>query len=551
MWTANRAPTRPQRTGSIHSIASVHSAHSRPSSVASTYLSRQPSRSGYESDQSSDTLNEEDFIGSMPTMWQTQRQESGSAVSRLSQKFVNAVSGPPPTVAPLKPSTPQNLSLPRRDMENDMRSRASTTSTLNGEDHDFEFPEKTPTNKSFSSADRSIPYYTGVEPAPLTRKLNIVVKATTKAPTSTKGRSDKSIPYFTGIEPAKGHSDKYIPYFTGIEPAPLSPLKGVIEKSSSSSRPNRPMGPLESQLAALMSKVMQIESGNPIASVTPKEHEGMKARIKTLEQEKLSMTKRYEAIWAIRDDDVANNVKIRGELAKARRDLEAMTRLRDEDLANVQAVRLKLADTTRQLDRLKAQGAGAGASGRVSPSRGGRPPSMFLERRDTTDLFAAAKAAALEQRALEMEKRNADLLAQIETLKGGAGHDDLNRVAAHKAWQEHVATLENKMRMKDTEIANLRLAKSQSQSAPQHAPAPAPAAPSGAAPATAGAGAVDWHRVEAIHEAHADYRERMGGKLQVLRAEKESLQRKLDSKEDECHALEFQVKKLQRRVGVA
>ena len=122
---------------------------------------------------------------------------------------------------------------------------------------------------------------------------------------------------------------------------------------------------------------------------------------------------------------------------------------------------------------------------------------MFLERRDTTDLFAAAKAAALEQRALEMEKRNADLLAQIETLKGGAGHDDLNRVAAHKAWQEHVATLENKMRMKDTEIANLRLAKA--QPAPSHAsapaPAPAPAHASAPAHAAPSGGAVDWHRV--------------------------------------------------------
>ncbi|KAF1972988.1 hypothetical protein BU23DRAFT_368957, partial [Bimuria novae-zelandiae CBS 107.79] len=292
-------------------------------------------------------------------------------------------------------------------------------------------------------------------------------------------------------------------------------------------------GPLESQLAALMSKVMQIESNNPVASVTPKEYADMKARLETLEDEKRTLAKRHEAIWALRDEDVANNIKIRGELARTRRELEAMIQLREEDLANVQAVRLKLADTTRQLDRMKAQC--TGPSGRISPSRGGRPPSMFLERRDTTDLFAAAKAAALEQRALEMEKQNTELRNQIETLKGGAGVNDLNRVTAHQAWKDHVASLEAKLQAKDGEIAQLRAAKA--------APAPAPVPSGGASMAS---GAVEWHRVEAIHEAHADYRERMGGKLQALRSEKESLQRKLDSKEDECHELEFKVKKLER-----
>ncbi|KAK3217062.1 hypothetical protein GRF29_1g1825837 [Pseudopithomyces chartarum] len=529
MWTANRAPARPQRTGSIHSIASVQSAHSRPASVTSPFLSRQTSRSGYESDQSSDTLNEEDFAGAMPAMWQGQRQETGSAVSRLSQKFTSAVSGAAPLVLPLKPSSPpQKLNLAKMDMENDTRSRSSTVSTLGGDEPEFEFPEKTPTNKSSSSTDRSIPYYTLDEPAPLTRVLKIVETASKNVGTINS-------------------SDTSIPYFTGIEPAPLSPLKNVVEKPSSSSQPTRARGPLESQLAALMSKVMQIETSNPVASVTPKEYDDMKARLKTLEEEKRTWTKRHEAIWALRDEDVENNIKIRGELAKTRRELEAMTKLRDEDLANVQAVRLKLAEATRQIDRLKSQG--AATSGRVSPSRGGRPSSMLFERRDTTDLFAAAKAAALEQRALEMEKRNTDLLQQIETLKGGAGIDDLNRATAHQAWKEHVASLEAKLQAKDTEITQLR-------SAAKAAPAPAPApisvsvpapAPFGGASATAGA--VEWHRVEAIHEAHADYRERMGGKLQVLRSDKERLQQKLDAKEDECHALEFQVQKLQRRVG--
>jgi hypothetical protein len=109
-------------------------------------------------------------------------------------------------------------------------------------------------------------------------------------------------------------------------------------------------------------------------------------------------------------------------LAKARRELEATKALRDEDLNNVLIVRAKLAEKTRELDRLQAQ---TGQTGRTSPIRG--RPASYLERRGTSDLFVAAKTAALEQRALELEKRNSDLVAQIETLKGGAGIDDLNR----------------------------------------------------------------------------------------------------------------------------
>ncbi|KAJ4358615.1 uncharacterized protein N0V89_003199 [Didymosphaeria variabile] len=513
MWTANRAPARPQRTGSVHSIASVHSAHSRPSSVVSPHyqLSRQQSRSGYESDQSSDTLNEEDFNAPMPAMWQTKRQESGSAVSRLSQKFATAI-GTSPVVTPLKPSpTLHKSDIMRMEFDDDARSRASTTSTLNGDEHDFEFPEKTPTNKMFGAGDRSIPYYTGVEPKPYTRKLKI-------------------------IEESSSATDKNIPYYTGIEPAPLSPLKNIIERPSAAPASRRAMGPLESQLAALMDKVSQIESNNPIASVTPADYATMKARLETLEAEKKTWQKRHEAIWALRDEDVENNIKIRGVLAKTRRSLEAMTALRDEDLANVQAVRLKLAEATKQVDRLRSQG--PPASGRASPNRGGRPPSMFLERRDTTDLFAAAKAAALEQRALEMEKRNSDLRAQIETLKGGANIDDLNRMTAHEAWKDEISSMASKLKVKDAEIAELRAAKAAS----------APSAPSGAPSTTAGH--VAWHRVEAIHEEHASYRERMGGKLAVLRSEKEGLQKELHRREDECHALEVKVQSLQRRANI-
>jgi hypothetical protein len=70
-------------------------------------------------------------------------------------------------------------------------------------------------------------------------------------------------------------------------------------------------GPLESQLAALMSKLIYIEHQNPAVSVDPQEFQDMQKRLKVLEEEKKTWTKRHEAIWALRDEDVENNIKIR------------------------------------------------------------------------------------------------------------------------------------------------------------------------------------------------------------------------------------------------
>jgi hypothetical protein len=278
-------------------------------------------------------------------------------------------------------------------------------------------------------------------------------------------------------------------------------------------------GPLEMQLASLMSKLIHIEQANPVAAVTPEDYSEMTKELKALREEKKSWTKRHEAIWALRDEDVENNIKIRGMLAKARRELEGMTKLRDEDLINVQVVRNKLAEATRQLERERGQ------NGRSSPSRG-RPGSMMMERRGTMDLFAAAKAAALEQRALELEKRNQDLLAQIETLKGGANIDDLNRMTAHQAWKDTVSDLESKVKSKDSEIARLRSGGA-----------------SGSSVTVSSGTGIDFARIEALHEEHSNYREKVGGKMQALRSEKEQL-------EKENHALEVKILSLQRRVSL-
>ncbi|KAH7381650.1 hypothetical protein BKA66DRAFT_419104 [Pyrenochaeta sp. MPI-SDFR-AT-0127] len=303
----------------------------------------------------------------------------------------------------------------------------------------------------------------------------------------------------------------------------IKPISTVVIESTNSEptspipAPHKP-GPLESQLASLMSKLIYLEHMNPTVSVQPKEYEETQARLKALDEEKKGWWKRHEAIWALRDEDVENNIKIRGMLAKCRRELEATQILRNEDLLNVQTVRSKLAEKTRELERLQAQ------NGRASPSRG-RPGSVF-ERRGTTDLFTAAKIAALEQRALELEKRNSDLVTQLESSKGGMDIDDLNRVTAHKAWKDTVDDLETKLKAKDAEIARLQ--------------------PNGVSAGTS----MDWYRIEALLEEHASYREAVGGKLQALRSEKETLQRDLHRKENECQAMELKVQILQRRVSV-
>ena len=299
-------------------------------------------------------------------------------------------------------------------------------------------------------------------------------------------------------------------------PAMLYADEATDEPMSPAPAPHIP-GPLESQLAALMSKLIYIERSNPVAAVEPAEYQEMTARLKKLEEEKTQLWKRHTAIWALRDEDLENNIKIRGLLAEKDRQLEAMTALRDEDLVNVQVVRNKLADKTREVERLQSQ------AGAKSPTRG--RPGSFIERRATNDLFAQAKSAALEQRVLELEKRNSDLVAQVETLRGGASLDDLNRTTAHQAWKDHVADLEAQLKAKDVELA-----KQQSDSATETKPS-----------------ASEWSRIEAIVQDHGAYRESMGAKLQALRSEKEALQKLLHAREDECHALELNVQSLRRR----
>ena len=123
---------------------------------------------------------------------------------------------------------------------------------------------------------------------------------------STLDGNEEDVPY--PLKKSLAHSAIKMS-LTGQEPASPAPA------------PHIP-GPLESQLAALMSKLVYIEQANPILTVKPEEYEQTMARLKALEEEKKLWWKRHEAIWSLRDEDVENNIKIRvsardNELAKA------------------------------------------------------------------------------------------------------------------------------------------------------------------------------------------------------------------------------------------
>ena len=111
-------------------------------------------------------------------------------------------------------------------------------------------------------------------------------------------------------------------YMERIEkkPTPKLPARKEMhgdEPQSPAPAPHIP-GPLESQLAALMSKLIYLEHENPTISISPKEHEELQKRLNVLEEEKKHWWKRHEAIWALRDEDVENNIKIRVRLSSLR-----------------------------------------------------------------------------------------------------------------------------------------------------------------------------------------------------------------------------------------
>ncbi|KAL1863399.1 hypothetical protein Plec18167_000493 [Paecilomyces lecythidis] len=318
----------------------------------------------------------------------------------------------------------------------------------------------------------------------------------------------------------------------------------VPEPEYHAAEPPRIPGPLEQQLSALMSKIIYMERENPTISVSPEEYQAMQDKIKTLEAEKAAMTARYEALFALRDEDVANLIKVRVLLAEERWEHANIRKLRDDDLGNVISLRNRLAEATRKIEILEKSG------GRVTPPR--RPRSIVsiegrnaivresmerrntLERRDTleqkntTDLFQAARTAALEQRALELEKANEDLQRQMAAMKLEGPSPEVEQ-----RWQDRVSELESQLRQKEDELSQA----SQIQ-LPQQPPQPLQP-PTTTDPMT-------WNRIEGMLDENAKYREKMAQKMQQLRSEKEILQRELHQREDENADLEAKVEKLQR-----
>ncbi|OJD26233.1 hypothetical protein ACJ73_02386 [Blastomyces percursus] len=282
--------------------------------------------------------------------------------------------------------------------------------------------------------------------------------------------------------------------------------------SEGEEEPERIPGPLEKQLSALMSKIIFIEQANPTISISQEEYEALQERVKVLEAEKAATAQRHEAIFALRDEDVANLRKVRILLAAERREHAAFRKLRDDDLKNVIVLRGKLCDEIRKVERLER----AGGQGQLTPPR--RPKSnISFERRDISDLFQAAKNAALEQRVLELEKANENLMSQL----AAATQNNAFRATTDKAWRTAVDEVESKLRQKEEELAEMRRS------------------------SVASTG-MDWNRMEALLDEHGTFREKAAQRLQQLRSENEALQRELHRKEDENLSLEARLKSLQR-----
>lgn len=303
---------------------------------------------------------------------------------------------------------------------------------------------------------------------------------------------------------------------TPTMPEPRRHLESDVDYPGSeySEEPPRVAGPLEKQLSALMSKIVFMESENPTISVTPEEYESLQDRVKTLEAENQRWKERYEAIFALRDEDVANLIKVRGLLADERHKHAAMRKLRDDDIGNLIKIRGKLAEVNRKQD-------GSEGTGGLTPSR--RPRSITHERRNTADLFQAAKTAALEQRALALEKANEDLTSQLASTSSAGKHT------------EEVTRLQNT-------VHNLKARLNQKEGEDPFGANPSRNANNNVVPA-------DWNRIQAMLEENARYREKMGGRVQQLRTEKETLQKELNRKDDENADLEARLERFERDVS--
>ncbi|KAI1621767.1 hypothetical protein EDD37DRAFT_611279 [Exophiala viscosa] len=158
--------------------------------------------------------------------------------------------------------------------------------------------------------------------------------------------------------------------------------------------PSHVAGPMEQLLQSLLQKVAHAEQSRP--TVMAQDYLDLKSRVYELEAEKKTWEDRYQAYFAVRDEDLTNILKTREMLARERREHEAIRQLRDEDLANVLMLREKLAQALW--------------------SKPQRPVSMLSSRQSRIggdDLWQTAKSTAMEHRILELETANKELQTQV------------------------------------------------------------------------------------------------------------------------------------------
>ncbi|KAL9625362.1 MAG: hypothetical protein Q9160_000425 [Pyrenula sp. 1 TL-2023] len=367
-------------------------------------------------------------------------------------------------------------------------------------------------------------------------------------------------------------------------------------------QPPRIPGPLESELLGLISKVARLEEGNPTAIFSNDEYLTLQDRVEALEAEKSTWASRHEALFALRDEDVANVIKLRVMLAEERREHAAIRQLRDDDLVNVIKLREQLADKTWKEDKAASQSPGGIDSrpGTSTPtSASGRPKSVFIERRSTaTDMWQAAKMAAMEQRALELERANADLLSKLENVesaprsdtaqpKSDEGHgrknsdvssafEELeqqlrNKDEAIEAARREIASLHARMNQSTTEAPNdtklretvtdlefqlrtkdariMQLSQPHTQVQAQLLqPKPVPVAASKQSAGVEAEIQLAHDKAEGLRAQKNRLQESMTRKVQDLRRERETLLKDLDRKEDEVADLEGRCDGLEREL---
>jgi hypothetical protein len=263
-------------------------------------------------------------------------------------------------------------------------------------------------------------------------------------------------------------------HYTSNDHAPISPSPPPASKADNTA------GPLEQQLTILLSKVKTIEQDRP--TIMAADYEALQRQVKFLELERASFLRRQEALWHCRDEDLANLIKIRGELAWLRRQHEGIINLREQDAENLLNVRHKLAKLTWASEKQQQES----AMQRIMPSSGSGRASVRQSTGPGSDLWAAAKSAAMEQRVLELESVNSTLRAELDKTR---------------------ANSESPRPLSRINTAD-----------------------------------------DGFDRSH--YRARSVAKLATLRVENETLRRDLASKEDEYMELEEKFERLQRRSGI-